>query len=106
MNSPLTSSEVQAYYRARVPDLNQRGHEWRGPCPIHRGKNPSFAVQAETGTWFCHSKCQQGGSAIDLEMALAGTDFFAQASILSLYDPDRAQRFTKGGNEVSRDFLG
>ncbi|MBI3413867.1 MAG: TAT-variant-translocated molybdopterin oxidoreductase [Verrucomicrobia bacterium] len=38
-----------------------------------------------------------------------GTDLFAQASILNLYDPDRAQRFTKGGNTVSSaqalDFL-
>ena len=37
------------------------------------------------------------------------TDTFAQASILNLYDPDRAQRFTRGGNTVSRaaamDFL-
>src|SRR5205807_8040886 len=32
----------------------------------------------------------------------SGTDHFAQASILSLYDPDRAQRFTKGGNEIDR----
>jgi MoCo/4Fe-4S cofactor protein with predicted Tat translocation signal len=32
-----------------------------------------------------------------------GTDLFAQASILSLYDPDRAQRFTRGGNDVSRE---
>ena len=31
-----------------------------------------------------------------------GTDLFAQASILALYDPDRAQRFTRGGNDVSR----
>src|SRR5206468_3712138 len=31
------------------------------------------------------------------------TDTFAQASILNLYDPDRAQRFTKGGNEVPRE---
>ncbi|MBU6399480.1 MAG: TAT-variant-translocated molybdopterin oxidoreductase [Verrucomicrobia bacterium] len=38
-----------------------------------------------------------------------GTDTFAQASVLSLYDPDRARRFTKGGNDVSAaaalDFL-
>src|ERR1043166_25468 len=38
-----------------------------------------------------------------------GTDHFAQASILSLYDPDRALRFTKGGEEIPRpvaiDFL-
>jgi MoCo/4Fe-4S cofactor protein with predicted Tat translocation signal len=31
------------------------------------------------------------------------TDTFAQASILSLYDPDRAKRFTKNGNAVSRE---
>jgi molybdopterin-containing oxidoreductase family iron-sulfur binding subunit len=32
-----------------------------------------------------------------------GTDRYAQASILNLYDPDRARRFLSGGNEVSRD---
>jgi MoCo/4Fe-4S cofactor protein with predicted Tat translocation signal len=30
-----------------------------------------------------------------------GTDRYAQASILNLYDPDRASRFTRGGNNVS-----
>jgi MoCo/4Fe-4S cofactor protein with predicted Tat translocation signal len=38
------------------------------------------------------------------------TDLFTQASILNLYDPDRAQRFAKGGNTATReeglDFLG
>ncbi|MEI2725864.1 MAG: hypothetical protein V9H26_20820 [Verrucomicrobiota bacterium] len=29
------------------------------------------------------------------------TDRFAQASILNLYDPDRATRFVKGGNKVT-----
>jgi len=32
-----------------------------------------------------------------------GTDRYAQASILDLYDPDRAKRFTKAGNAVSRN---
>jgi MoCo/4Fe-4S cofactor protein with predicted Tat translocation signal len=32
-----------------------------------------------------------------------GTDRYAQSSILDLYDPDRAQRFTRGGQTVSRD---
>ncbi|HXI50563.1 MAG TPA: TAT-variant-translocated molybdopterin oxidoreductase, partial [Candidatus Saccharimonadales bacterium] len=31
------------------------------------------------------------------------TDTFAQASLLSLYDPDRAQRFTRNGNTISRE---
>ncbi|MFN0069602.1 MAG: TAT-variant-translocated molybdopterin oxidoreductase [Limisphaerales bacterium] len=38
-----------------------------------------------------------------------GTDLFAQASILDLYDPDRARRHTRGGNAVPvvqvQDFL-
>ncbi|MDE3067726.1 MAG: TAT-variant-translocated molybdopterin oxidoreductase [Verrucomicrobiota bacterium] len=32
-----------------------------------------------------------------------GTDRYAQASILDLYDPDRAKRFAKNGKTVSRD---
>jgi molybdopterin-containing oxidoreductase family iron-sulfur binding subunit len=32
-----------------------------------------------------------------------GTDRYAQASILDLYDPDRAKRFTHDGRTVSRD---
>ncbi|HTB85246.1 MAG TPA: TAT-variant-translocated molybdopterin oxidoreductase, partial [Candidatus Sulfotelmatobacter sp.] len=32
-----------------------------------------------------------------------GTDRYAQASILDLYDPDRARHFKKEGKEVSRD---
>lgn len=30
------------------------------------------------------------------------TDIFAQASVLGLYDPDRARRFTKGGTGITR----
>ena len=32
-----------------------------------------------------------------------GTDVFAQASILNLYDPDRAQRYTRQGNDVIKE---
>jgi molybdopterin-containing oxidoreductase family iron-sulfur binding subunit len=34
--------------------------------------------------------------------ANGGTDAYAQASILGLYDPDRSRRFLKGGNTVGR----
>ena len=76
----LTPSEVSAYYAVRLPQLSQRGREWRCPCPIHNGKNDNFSVEAETGLWFCHSKCGRGGSVYDLEMALSNTDFLAAAN--------------------------
>lgn len=40
------------------------GRYWRGPCPLHGGKNPSFSVDTETLAWRCFSDCQRGGSAL------------------------------------------
>jgi hypothetical protein len=72
----FTSGEVSTYYAARCPHLNQKGAaEWRGACPIHRGKHDSFAVDPATGRWFCHSACGRGGDIFDIEEALTGKDF-------------------------------
>ena len=76
----LTPAEVSAYYDARLPRLQQRGHEWRSPCPLHNGTNDNFSVNAATGMWYCHSQCNRGGSMFDLEMALGGVDFPAAAN--------------------------
>ncbi len=72
--------EIAAYYRERAPKIKQTGSQWRGPCPIHEGSRDSFAVEPETGTWFCHSKCGRGGSLIDLEMEVGGKPFAEAAS--------------------------
>jgi len=68
----FSASEISAYYRERVPKLKQRGREWRGPCPVHQGKNDSFAVNPETGAAYCHSKCGRGWSIVELEQELGG----------------------------------
>ena len=71
----LTPSEIAAYYAARLPRLTRRGREWRAPCPIHEGNDDNFSVNAENGTWYCHSVCGRGGSTYDLEMVLTNADF-------------------------------
>ena len=93
----LTESEISGYYAARVPQLPQRGQQWRGPCPIHDGADDNFAVEAATGFWFCHSKCDRGGSVYDLEMALSNADFRTAANEVRRIVgrpalPDRAAR--------------
>jgi hypothetical protein len=75
MKQPDTTQEVRTYYEVRAPNLRQHGAEWRGPRPVHNGKDPNFAVKADTGSWYCHSQCERGGSMIDLEMVLGGQDF-------------------------------
>jgi hypothetical protein len=71
----FTPAEVAEYYRVRLPQLNQRGAEWRGPCPIHQGKRDSFAVDPKNGLWNCHSACGRGGDLIGLEEFLTGAHF-------------------------------
>lgn len=76
MSTPFSPSEVAFYYRVRVPKLRRTaGRQWRGPCPIHPGKRDSFAVDSETGRWYCHSRCRRGGDIFALEMELTGVGF-------------------------------
>ena len=77
MSVEFTLSEVAAYYRARLPNLNQRGAAWRCPCPIHNGKRDSFAVDPTTGKACCHSECGAGWDILGLEQVYAGGDFKA-----------------------------
>ena len=75
MNITFTPADVSRYYEIRLPELKQQGAQWRGPCKIHGGIQPNFAVEAATGRWFCHSACGRGGDLINLEISLTGSDF-------------------------------
>ncbi|MFB3779054.1 MAG: CHC2 zinc finger domain-containing protein [Bryobacteraceae bacterium] len=77
---PFSPGEVARYYAVRAPRIKQTSaKEWRGACPLHGGTRDSFAIQAETGLWHCHSECNRGGSMIEFEMAFSGLDFRAAA---------------------------
>lgn len=95
MPEPFSPIEISRFYETRTPQIRQVGKQWRGPCPIHGGQHNSFAVNPETGTWFCHSKCGHGGSLFDLERSLTGTTFpEAAASARSI--AGRAEQSRKG----------
>src|SRR5262249_47866296 len=73
---PLSPSEVREYYAARMPDdLRMSGGQWRVRCPLHSGKGFNFAIDPETGQWFCHSECVRGGDVFELELLLNGGTF-------------------------------
>ena len=42
---------------------------------IHKGDRASFAVDSDTGRWFCHSTCGRGGDILELEAVLTGANF-------------------------------
>lgn len=93
MPEPFTPAEIARYYDYRAPDVRPRGTERRGPCPLHQGKRDSFAINPQTGEWYCHSDCGRGGSLIGFEMEVGGKAFGEAAadarSIVGRIEPQR-----------------
>lgn len=58
---------------AHVP-LQRAGRTFKGLCPFHSEKTPSFIVFPETGTWHCFG-CHEGGDIFSFLMKREGLDF-------------------------------
>ncbi len=49
--------------------LKKAGKDWKGLCPFHGEKTPSFTVSEEKGFYYCFG-CKAGGTAFDFLMEL------------------------------------
>jgi len=58
----------------RHVSLKRAGRSWKGLCPFHQEKTPSFHVSPERGAWHCFG-CQEGGDAVDFAMRQEGLTF-------------------------------
>lgn len=54
--------------------LKKLGRNYRGLCPFHSEKNPSFYVNSEKGIYYCFG-CQKGGNAVNFLMEYEKLDF-------------------------------
>ncbi|HSJ58359.1 MAG TPA: DNA primase [Anaerolineae bacterium] len=61
---------VQTY----VP-LTKAGRNYKGLCPFHAEKTPSFVVFPETGTWHCFGACGTGGDVFTFIQKRENLDF-------------------------------
>lgn len=62
--------------------LTRTGRRFKGLCPLHKEKTPSFSLDAEQGLFYCFG-CGAGGDAIKLHMLLSGDDFPAAIESLA-----------------------
>jgi DNA primase len=59
---------------SRHTQLQRVGGRWKGLCPFHSEKTPSFHVRPETGSFHCFG-CHAGGSVVDFVMKTERLEF-------------------------------
>ena len=57
-----------------VVDLKRAGADWKGLCPFHNEKTPSFNVSPGRQTYRCFG-CGEGGNAVGFVMAYENLPF-------------------------------
>ncbi|HEX6199957.1 MAG TPA: DNA primase [Thermoanaerobaculia bacterium] len=86
--------------------LQKAGHRWKGLCPLHKEKTPSFSVDPSQGLYYCFG-CGKGGDAIGLHMEVTGDDFPAAIeSLARRYGVPLPSRPARGGGGRERPDLG
>lgn len=60
---------------SRYTPLKKAGATYKGNCPFHNERTPSFIVFPHTGTWHCFGACATGGDIFGFLMKKEGLDF-------------------------------
>lgn len=60
---------------SRYTPLKKAGATYKGNCPFHNERTPSFVVFPHTGTWHCFGACSTGGDLFSFLMKKENLDF-------------------------------
>jgi DNA primase len=86
----MIADEIIAEIRSRADivavigthvQLRKAGRNWKGLCPFHGEKSPSFNVQPEKGFFYCFG-CQKKGDVFNFIMEMEGKSFVEAAEQL------------------------
>ena len=65
VKAALTMEQVLDHY-GLFDQFKRSGDSLSGPCPIHKGSNPTqFRISVSKNIWNCFSECKHGGNVLD-----------------------------------------
>src|SRR3989344_2137948 len=59
--------DIVAFISSFIP-VKKSGRNYKGLCPFHQEKSPSFVVSPDRQIWHCFGACQEGGDVIKFLM--------------------------------------
>ena len=79
VKAAITMEGVLEHY-GLMNRFKRTGESLGGPCPIHKGENPTqFRVSVSKNIWNCFSKCDRGGNVLDFISLMEGVSIHAAA---------------------------
>jgi len=65
VKAAITMEQLLQHYGI-LDQFKRTGDSLNGPCPIHKGSNPTqFRVSTTKNIWNCFSDCEHGGNTLD-----------------------------------------
>lgn len=79
IKASITMEQVLDHY-GLLDKFKKSGDSLSGPCPIHKGSNPTqFRVSIPKNIWNCFSQCKGGGNVLDFIAKLENVSIHAAA---------------------------
>lgn len=79
VKSAITMEQVLEHYGI-LDRFKRSGDSLSGPCPIHKGTNPTqFRVSISKNIWNCFSECKHGGNTLDFIAKMENVSIHAAA---------------------------
>jgi len=79
VKAAITMEQLLEHY-GLTKHFTKHGDSLSGPCPIHKGANPTqFRVSISKNVWNCFSECKRGGNALDFIARMEDVSIHAAA---------------------------
>jgi DNA primase len=79
IKAAITMEAVLEHYGI-LDQFKRSGDSLSGPCPIHKGSNPTqFRVSTSKNIWNCFSECKHGGNTLDFIARMENVTIHAAA---------------------------
>jgi DNA primase len=79
VKAAISMEQVLEHY-GLLDQFKRSGDSLSGPCPIHKGSNPTqFRVSTTKNVWNCFSECKHGGNTLDFISRMENVSIHAAA---------------------------